>query len=52
MNTNNEKSKKFIKKLQNMSETQKLILAILGTVLLIAVIYLVVGFLNNLIISK
>ena len=52
MITKSEKAKNFLKKLQNLSETQKMILAILATILFIVAIFTVVGFLNTLINSK
>ena len=52
MNTKADKAKKFLKKMQNLSEGQKLILAVLGTIALIFIIFVTVGFLNSLIISK
>ena len=52
MTPKNEKTKNFLNKLQKLSETQKMILAIMATILLIVAIFVVVGFLNTLINSK
>jgi len=52
MTTKSNKIKKYFKKVQNLSETQKIFVAIFGTILMIVIIFTVVNFLNNLIISQ
>lgn len=52
MTSKSDQIKKYIKKVQNLSEPQKIFIAIFSTILMIIIIFSVINFLNNLIISK